>query len=267
MSFAGSIDYAEKMRKIIRELTKLLVDETDDKKIDASSLVKWENDMKKLEEKETKLIEEYNQVLSNLYLLPGYVLAVSSGVSGLLSSDPKLCWLLANVVVLVIVFLVALWFAIRFAYRQLVGLQAKMEELAVERTRLYCFSVVDRTSAPESTNPALKKWMNYENKNSRLEFQAQHYDKFLLLIIVCGLMYAVMLLIAGYHVLCDSKVTICLHNFFSKLKQLYNFILILCISLLTVSAMYPMYPMYSMYSSYSSLSSFGKFLLHLLNKN
>lgn len=217
MSFAaGSIDYAEKMQKIICEMTKLLVDETDDKESDAPFPVEWEKDTKKLQGKEKKLIEEYNQVLSNLYLLPGYVLAVSSGVSGLLSSDPKLCWLLSNVVVLIIIFLVALWFAIRFAYRQLVGLQAKMQELVNERTRLHRFSL-DQISSfgadTESANPMLKKWINYEPKNSQLEFQAQHYDKFLLLIIICGLIYAVMLLVAGYHVLCESKVTICLHNF------------------------------------------------------
>ncbi|KAK1372068.1 hypothetical protein POM88_038160 [Heracleum sosnowskyi] len=88
--------------------------------------------MKDLEDRETKLIEEFKKVASGLYVLPVYVLAM---VFGLLSSDLCDPHRPANVVA-IICFLTTMGFAIYYAYLQLKCLQAKTPDLIDERARL-----------------------------------------------------------------------------------------------------------------------------------
>ncbi|KAK1372070.1 hypothetical protein POM88_038163 [Heracleum sosnowskyi] len=95
-------------------------------------IAQWESDMKDLEDRETKLIEEFKKVASGLYVLPVYVLAM---VFGLLSSDLCDPHRPANVVA-IICFLTTMGFAIYYAYLQLKCLQAKTPDLIDERARL-----------------------------------------------------------------------------------------------------------------------------------
>lgn len=114
-------------------------------------ITEWERRMKELEDREKKLIDDFHQIMSNLNFLPAYVLAVTTGVSGLLSSHPHYCWLMVNVVTVIVVFLGAMWLAIRFAHRQILGLQAKKQELAVERNEIYGSFKAQMVSINEET--------------------------------------------------------------------------------------------------------------------
>lgn len=182
-----------------------------------------EKRIKDLEDRERKLVVAFNKVMANLYLLPGYVLAVSSGVSGLLSSDPHICGLLICVILVVLSFLAALGLAVRFALKQLGPLLPKQITLALERKQLYsdfknetrsCTGVQVETVETDSARvSAGGVWTSYEEVNQELEFQAYYYWKFLWLIILCGLLYALMLSVAGYCVLCDCKVGVELYLF------------------------------------------------------
>ncbi|KAL6577233.1 hypothetical protein OROMI_011509 [Orobanche minor] len=203
-SLADLFATIEKLQRTVAKMSNLLSDETATRSDDVAKIVQLGREIKELEDREKKIIDDFNQVMSNLYLLPGFVLAVSTGVSGLLSSDPHFCWLMGNVIVLVIMFLAAMWLAIHFSYRQLIRLRAKMQELVTGRTNLrFCIDSINVVTL--ETNPVLNKLYNFETKNSELEFQAQHYVKFLLLITISGLIYAFTLLVAAYYVLCDSK--------------------------------------------------------------
>lgn len=90
-----------------------------------------------VEKREKQLVGRLNQVLANLYLFPGYVLAVSTGVTELLSSDPQICGLLVLVMLEIFCFLAALISAVMFGYRQLGRLLVKKNELAVQIYRNY----------------------------------------------------------------------------------------------------------------------------------
>lgn len=130
----------------------------------SSSEVEIEEKIRNLQDKEKKLVVAFSKVMANLYLLPGYVLAVSSGVSGLLSGDQHNCWLLICMIVVVLSFLVVLGLAAGFANKQLAPLLLKKVKFAEEKEQL------------SATNDFLV--------NQELEFQVKYYQTFLWLNII-----------------------------------------------------------------------------------
>lgn len=170
---------------------------------DKNEVKEIEHKIQNLQNQERKLVAKLNTVLSNLYLLPGYVLAVSVGVSSLLSSDPRICGLFVGVILVVLSFLAALGLSVRFAFRQLRALLSKQKAFASDRKVLYDSFKSDSGHLIginiDAATPALT---SFEMVNEELEFQALYYRKFLLIIIFFGILYATMFLVGGFCVLC-----------------------------------------------------------------
>lgn len=168
-----------------------------------------------LEERENKLVESFNSVLENLYLLPGSILGICTGVSGMFYSDSKIRMLFIVVVVLALAFCLALSLPLRFAYRQLSRLKQKGAELANERNDLHRNFDRLKPRIRDDKNLDIKKLRDFENQNKELKFVMLWYVRCLWLIATCGVVYTLVFVIAGFHVFWRRSGT-CLMHILSK---------------------------------------------------
>ncbi|XP_063948770.1 uncharacterized protein LOC108216396 isoform X3 [Daucus carota subsp. sativus] len=179
-----------------------------DKSTEESLLMEWQNDCTKLEEMEKSLSSDYNQVLSNLYLLPGYVLAVAAAVSSLLGSEPQHCWLFCHIVVIVFIYLLSMCFAFHLAYKQLKIFGGRKAELGRERTRLHEVFLANGNSFRPHTRSVdllFRKLQSFQTENVQLKYQNQGYFAYMVLSTVCGLLFSSLLFYTGFYRLCRSQ--------------------------------------------------------------